>query len=942
MPKTETATVTRLRDYRPPAYCIVETVLDIALDFDETRIRARHQVRRQAATDATADLADLVLDADADMLALHAVRIDGVALPPQRYRMENNKLIITDVPAATEFELAIDNSAFPSRNTALSGLYQSGDMLCTQCEAEGFRRITPAVDRPDNLAVYHVTLRADAAKFPQLLCNGNLVDRGDDGDDDGDDGDSKANNRRHFATWHDPFPKPTYLFAIVAGALARLDGRFTTCSGRTVDLRFFARARDIDKCAHALESLKRAMAWDETTYGREYDLDLFNVVAVGDFNMGAMENKSLNIFNTHYVLADPTVVIDADFENIESVIGHEYFHNWSGNRVTCRDWFQLSLKEGFTVFREQQFSADMNSAAVKRIEDVAVLRDHQFQEDAGPLAHAVRPDSYIEINNFYTATVYNKGAEVIRMLRTLLGAKVFRRGCDLYFARHDGQAATTDDFVAAMADAADATGACAELFAQFKNWYTQAGTPVVTVESEFDAARKRLTLTFNQHCLPTPGQPHKEPFVIPIRAALFDRQGRRLDAREVDGEEFDDGADDAHGDADDNRKRDALLVLSKPRQSFVFENVDAQPVASLLRDFSAPVDLRYALSDADLAMLLAHDDDPFNRWEAGQKLFLKHILDGVSKIQVGENTESIEDSANIAISDSVLQSVDAVFNQAAADDDGDNDAALLAEILTLPSERYVSEQLEVIDPAAVFRARLILKHCLAAALKTKITATYHRFNRRNDGTVTPKQIAGRSLRDVCLGYLMTLDEDESNALAAAQLANAKCMTDAATALTALTHVGAPQKQQALDDFYAQWKDEPLAVDRWLRIQATAAREDTLATVQKLSEHPAFDRANPNKIYMLIIAFCHANPVCFHRADGAGYRFAAHWVAQLDPRNPQLAARLASAFTRWKKYTPELKTQLRDTLRDLAARPNLSNDVTEIVTKSLGEKESGKE
>lgn len=891
MPKTESAPppVTRLRDYRPPAHRIVETALDLDLDADETRVRARHQVRRQDAA------ADLVLDAEADMLQLHAVRIDGEAVPPGRYRMEGGKLVIKDAPAA--FELAIENTTFPARNTALSGLYQSGGMLCTQCEAEGFRRIAPAIDRPDNLAAYTVTLRADAEKFPLLLCNGNLTGHGDLG------------GGRHYATWHDPFPKPTYLFAIVAGDLARLDGHFTTRSKRRVALRFFARVRDIGKCAHALQALKKAMAWDEAAYGREYDLDLFNVVAVGDFNMGAMENKSLNIFNTRYVLADPAVATDADFENVEAVIGHEYFHNWSGNRVTCRDWFQLSLKEGFTVFREQQFSADMGSAAVKRIEDVAALRDHQFQEDAGPMAHPVRPDSYLEINNFYTATVYNKGAEVIRMLHTLLGAETFRRGTDLYFDRHDGQAATTDDFVAAMQRAAGLD------LAQFKRWYDQAGTPVVEVETAYDAARAALQITLSQHCPPTPQQPRKEPFVIPVRAALFDRHGRRIAARLK--ESAGAGGATAHGDD--------LLVLSEPRQSFLFEGVGAEPVASLLRNFSAPVELRHALSDSDLALLLAHDDDPFNRWEAGQKLFLKHLVDGVSAIQAGRD---------IALSDTVVRAVESVLDQA----DNGGDAALQAEILTLPSEAYLSEALEVIDPAAVFGARRALKRRLATALKAKIAACYHRLNRRNDGTLSAGQVAGRRLRDACLGFLAALDEEEVHALAARQLAGARCMTDAAAALAVLAHSGAPQRRALLDDFYARWKDEPLVVDRWLHIQATAARPETLSRVEKLTEHAAFDSANPNKIYALIIAFCHANPVCFHRPDGAGYRFARKWVAQLDPLNPQLAARLVSAFTRWRKYTPELKSRMQSALREIAELPKLSADVAEIVGKSLGDRE----
>ena len=880
--KTTPPPVTRLADYRPPAYRITETTLTIDLDFSETKVSAQHRVHRCEQSQS-----DLVLDIDPDAVRLGRVSIDGAALAPERYRIDASRLIIADVPK--QFDLAIENTIAPDRNTALSGLYQSGEMLCTQCEAEGFRRITPAIDRPDNLARYTVTLRADAKALPLLLCNGNLIDSGGAG-------------ARHHTTWHDPFPKPTYLFAIVAGKLACMEDRFTTASQRDVALRFFARARDIDKCAYAMAALKRAMAWDEKTYGREYDLDLFNVVAVGDFNMGAMENKSLNIFNTQYVLADPDISTDVDFEHVEAVIGHEYFHNWSGNRVTCRDWFQLSLKEGLTVFREQQFSADMGSAAVKRIEDVAALRDHQFPEDAGPMAHPVRPDSYIEINNFYTATVYHKGAEVIRMLHTLLGAGTFRRGADLYFARHDGQAATTDDFVAAMESAGELD------LSRFKRWYSQAGTPVVDAKTHYDAERERFEITLSQHCPATPKQPHKEPFVIPIKAALFDRDGKRMTTATATAA----GGDD-------------LLVLSEPRQSFVFEGIPSPPVASLLRGFSAPVELRHSLSERDLALLLAHDDDPFNRWEAGQRLFFRHLLSGVERLRAGRD---------IAVSDTLMRAFESVLEQHEHEHGENHDRALQAKILTLPSETYFSETQEVIDPALTHRAHRGLRRRLATAFKPQLLARYRLLNRDNDGTVSPQQIAARSLRDVCLGYLVSLDDDEVHALAADLLANARCMTDASAALSALANSGKPDRQALLDDFYHRHRDEPLVVDRWLRIQATVAHPDTVARVSALTRHAAFDPTNPNKVYALILAFCHANLTGFHRPDGAGYRFAGDWVARLDPLNPQVAARLVTAFTQWKKYTPDLKAQMQTALKEIADLPSLSGDVAEIVSKSL--------
>lgn len=857
----------RLADYRPPPFCVDSSDLEFDLGVERTTISARHRIRRAAPGGVTLH---------AENMRITRVTIDADPLPPSRWRHAAGQLTIPSAPA--EFTLGVENTIHPNRNTALSGLYHSRGILCTQCEAEGFRRITPALDRPDNLSRYTVTLRADKKSMPVLLCNGNMIERGD------------CDGGRHFAKWHDPFPKPSYLFAVVAGDLARIEDRFTTASGREVLLYIYAAKRDIGKCAYAMESLKRAFAWDEKTYGREYDLSVFNVVAVDDFNMGAMENKSLNIFNAQYILAERALSADSDFENVEAVVAHEYFHNWSGNRVTCRDWFQLSLKEGFTVFREQQFCADTLSGAVKRIDDAFDLRNHQFREDAGPMAHAVRPQSYVEINNFYTATVYHKGAEVIRMLHTLLGAEVFRRGADLYFARHDGGAATTDDFVAAMENAAGAD------LTQFKNWYAQAGTPLVKVSTAYDARRGALTISLAQTCRATPGQARKKPFVIPLRAALFTQTGECMRTRDGGAEK--------------------LLVLSEAKQKFIFHGVTEKPVLSLLRGFSAPVELRFEMSERELAVLLAHDDDAFCRWEAGQKLFMRRILASL------ENRAPPEPPAEL------FGGVERVLDTALAD------AALAAKLIELPGQDYIAAQLEMADPAAVFHARRELKRALCNAFREKFASLYARCNAMQDGAINAKQIALRALRNACLHFLLAADDAESHAIAEQLFANARCMTDKVAALAALAHSTCARRGDALDAFYARYQNEPLLVNKWLRIQACAPHADTAKRVQALTRHPAFDRTNPNKIYALLLAFCHANPLCFHARDGSGYRLAGKWTAALDKRNPQVAARLASAFTNWKKYPRPLQTKMRAELRALAKLPKLSRDTGEIVTRSL--------
>ena len=870
--KTETSNVVYRKDYRSPDFFITHSDLEIDLGFESTAVYARHNVVRQ-----NRDADDLELHCE--LMTVQFVAVDGVQLDSKNFSQTDSRLIIEHVPE--DFILEIRNTIDPSRNTALSGLYKSENMLCTQCEAEGYRRITPAIDRPDNLAEYTVKLSASKSDFPVLLCNGNLVECGESAEDN------------HYTTWHDPFPKPTYLFAIVAGQLDCLEDSFKTMSGRDVTLRLYARDRDIDKCDHAMTSLKKSMRWDEQVYGREYDLDLFNVVAVDDFNMGAMENKSLNIFNTKYVLADSNMATDGDFQNVEGVIGHEYFHNWSGNRVTCRDWFQLSLKEGFTVFRDQEFSADMGSRGVKRIDDVNVLRSHQFKEDASPMAHPVRPNSYQEINNFYTATIYNKGAEVVRMLHTLLGSKLFRKGTDLYFQTYDGQAVTTDDFVAAMEMVGKRD------LSQFKNWYSQAGTPRVDVKTRYNKENSSYEIIMRQSCPTSDGQGSGQPFVIPIKTALFSDTGEKM----------------LLNDAVD----ELTLVLDKPEQSYRLTGIPSAPTPSLLRGFSAPIEINLSLEDSSLEVLLQYDDDPFNRWEAAQKLFLRHILNDLSGTDMHGPDHK---GANLSqVFSSVLST------------EGD-DRGYLSKLLSLPSVAYINEQLDPIDPSAIELARTGLKAWIAASAKDELLTCYKQCQAINTGKPEPEEMAARSLRDTCLDYLNTLDDQESRLLCLNQLENSTCMTDSAAAITFICRSNRTDRIDLLDGFYRQWKDEPLVVDKWLRAQATVPHESTLETVNKLTRHPGFDFTNPNKVYALILGFTHGNPFCFHADNGSGYAFIANWIEKLDPINPQVAARLVSALNGWEKYKPVLGQKMKQTLINISSLSNLSNDVSEIVAKNL--------
>ncbi|GMQ87295.1 MAG: aminopeptidase N [Gammaproteobacteria bacterium] len=871
-----------LKDYQPPAYLVDEVSLRFELEPATTRVNSRLVVRRNPGAGAT----NSTLQLHGQDLELVAVRVNGTALEETAYRLDEEQLLLGDLEddAVVEIETLIH----PDTNTALEGLYVSSDMFCTQCEAEGFRRITYFPDRPDVMTRFTTTLVADKARYPVLLSNGNPIEQGE------------MEDGRHWVTWQDPFPKPSYLFALVAGDLFCQEDSFRTRSGRDVTLKIFVEQENSSKCDHALESLKQAMKWDEDTYGREYDLDIFMIVAVNDFNMGAMENKGLNIFNASCVLASPETATDADFYNIQSIIGHEYFHNWSGNRVTCRDWFQLSLKEGFTVFRDQEFSADLNSRPVKRIADVNVLRSHQFAQDAGPMAHAVRPDAYIEISNFYTVTVYNKGAEVVRMICNLVGREDFRKGCDLYFERHDGQAVTTDDFVAAMeaASGIDLT--------QFKRWYSQAGTPVIGASGLYDAQAQSYRLILTQQCQPTPGQEHKEPFHIPVELALLDSSGQPL-TLQLEGESRPPG----------NHR---MLELKQASQQFEFTGIGEEPVLSLLRGFSAPVKLEMERSDEELAFLFAHDPDPFNRWDAGQTLASQTLLHLI---------EQVQQNATLSLRDNFVQAFRKTLRQP------DLDPALITQALTLPSESYLADQCESVDPDAIHTAREFMHKQLAEQLYDSFLDVYRSHDSDQPYRFDASSMGRRSLRNLCLSYLLETGSDDARGLCLSQLQHSHNMTDTLAALSSLSHHDWPERVEQLNRFYDAWKQDPQVVDKWFAIQAGSRLPDTLQQVELLLTHPAFRIANPNKVRALVGRFCMGNQVRFHSPDGHGYRFLTDRVLELDSINPQMAARLVSALSRWKRFDNKRQTLMQSELKRILSVTSLSRDVFEIVSKSLG-------
>jgi aminopeptidase N len=899
MADTETPQVIRRADYAPPAFLIDTVALEFDLVPERTVVRNTMRIRRNPdAVRATH------LELMGEDLTFVEASLDGE--PYANVHAHEHGLTVDNVPDA--FELTLTGVCNPAANTTLSGLYVSSGNFFTQCEAEGFRRITWFLDRPDVMATYTVTLRADKAAYPVLLSNGNLLEQGD------------LPDGRHFARWEDPFRKPSYLFALVAGKLVALEERVKTGSGKDKLLQVWVEPHDLDKTRHAMDSLIHSIRWDEARFGLELDLDRFMIVAVSDFNMGAMENKGLNIFNTKYVLANPETATDTDFSNIEAVVGHEYFHNWTGNRVTCRDWFQLSLKEGLTVFRDQEFSADMASGgssgedqaarATKRIEDVRVLRQMQFAEDAGPMAHPVRPESYVEINNFYTMTVYEKGSEVVRMYQTLFGREGFRRGMDLYFKRHDGQAVTCDDFRHAMADANDRD------LAQYERWYSQAGTPRISVDTHYDAAQKRYTVTLKQgygDASPAARDTQKGPLLIPFAIGLIGDDGSDMPLR-------------LEGEASASPHTTRVLDFTQAEQTFTFVDVTEKPLPSLLRNFSAPVVVEYDYTADELAFLLAHDSDPFNRWEAGQRLATRELLTLAEHAATGKALE---------LDDTVVAAFGRVLN------DETLSPAFRELALMLPSEAYLAEQMDESNPAAVHSARQFVRRRLASALKGDWLAIYERHQTPGAYEPTPAAAGHRALKNLALAYLAELD-DPSDAvrLARAQYDAANNMTDRAAAfsalLTAAASSGGTAAADALDDFYRRFENEPLVIDKWFALQAMqrgTKQRPVIETVRKLMTHPAFNLKNPNRARSLIFSFCSANPAQFHAEDGSGYAFWAEQVIALDALNPQVAARLARALELWRRFTPKLRDQMRAALEKVAAQAK-SRDVREIVEKAL--------
>jgi len=883
LPRDIRMAVHRRVDYRPPAFLIDTVALELDLDPGATLVTARLAFRRNPAAAAADRAAPLMLDGEQQSDV--SVELDGAPLPPERWTVDAARLTVAAPPDAGT--LVVRSRIAPLRNVSLEGLYVSSNVFCTQCESEGFRRITYFPDRPDVLARYEVTLRADRRAYPVLLSNGERVDAG------------ALPDGRHFATWRDPHPKPSYLFALVAGDLAALEDKFTTASGRAVALRIYSTRENLPRCRHAMASLKRAMRWDEERYGREYDLDTFMIFCADDFNMGAMENKGLNIFNSRLVLADPEVATDADYNAIQAVIGHEYFHNWTGNRVTCRDWFQLSLKEGLTVFRDQEFSSEMGSRAVERIAAVEYLRREQFAEDAGPMAHPVRPDEYEEINNFYTATVYEKGAEVIRMQHTLLGADAFRRGADLYFERHDGQAVTCDDFVQAMQDASQVD------LTQFRRWYAQSGTPVVSVAGTYDAAARAFTLDVAQRTPATPGQPEKLPFHIPFAVGLVGRDGRDLPLT-LEGET-------APGPTT------RVLDVREKRQSFRFVGVDAPPVPSLLRGFSAPVRVSYDYRDDEIVFLAAHDADPVNRWDAAQRAFADALL---------RLARDRREDRPLALPAGLA----ALAGHLVAD--RDSDPAELALALTLPDPGYAAALEPILDADGVTAAHAFLLRELARRHRGGLEDAHARMRPREAYAPTPAQAAARSFANVCLRFLGAIDDRAARAAVAAHYERADNMTDAIAALNALRDSTSPERERLFTHFEARWRDEPLVLDKWFALEARSARPDTLARVKALLAHPRFNARNPNRVRALVGAFVLGNFARFHSADGAGYAFAADQVLALDATNPQLASMIASAFSLWKRFPAARRARMEAALVRIAKAPGLSPDVVEVVTRTL--------
>ncbi len=875
MTKTPSPQTIYLKDYAVPEYLIHSVELTLSLDEEKTNVISKLTLQRNPKSGAK----QLPLILLGEQLELINITLEGQVLTANNYQLTSENLTIKHVPLLEKFTLIIENNINPKANTALEGLYLSNDMLCTQCEAEGFRKITYYLDRPDVMAKFTTTLIADKTRYPLLLSNGNKVDAGE------------LDNNRHWVKWEDPFAKPCYLFALVAGQLEVIKDSFTTLTGREIALEIFVEAHDKDKCAHAMQSLKDAMIWDEKNYGREYDLNLYMIVAVGHFNMGAMENKGLNIFNTKFVLASPDTATDSDYEHIAAVIAHEYFHNWSGNRVTCRDWFQLSLKEGFTVFRDQSFTADHTSQGVKRIEDVNLLRMRQFVEDAGPLAHPIRPEAYIEINNFYTLTVYEKGAEVVRMLQTLLGEAGFRSGSDLYFERHDGQAVTCDDFIQAMEDANQVD------LSQFKRWYSQVGTPVIQVSQQYDETAKTLTLTLEQQSQSITA------LQIPIKIGLLNSDGS---SAKINFE-------------DDNQDSDEIILqLTKDKQAFVFKNLDHKPILSLLRGFSAPVKLEQVQSIEELAFLLSHDSDPFNRWEAGQKLAANLIFSLIEDIQQGKP---------LRLNPILIEVFKHLLTQEW------EDLSYLSLLLTLPAEIYLAGQMKVIDVDAIHQVREFVREQLAINLQSQFSSLYQNHHDKTE-TLNALAISKRRIKNTCLSYLVKTKTPENYQSISAQFKTATNMTDQIAALGLMVNSQHPDKLVSLEAFYQQWQQEALVIDKWFALQAGSCLADTFTKVQALMKHAAFDLKNPNRMRSLIGAFSQGNPVCYHAKNGEGYQFLADNVIALNAINPQVASRMVTALTQWKRFDKPRQRLMTEQLERIVRTEGISKDVYELVFKSL--------
>ncbi len=870
-----------LKDYRPPEYLIDKIDLHFDLNENNTKVMSTMQIRRN--TDIADESTPLVFDCGCHPENIDSVIAEDMVLLPDEYEIKEKTFILPKVPELFTLEITIVLN--PKQNTSLEGLYKSGSTFCTQCEAEGFRKITCFPDRPDVMTKFSCTITADKEKYPVLLSNGNLIKKGN------------LPHGRHFVQWEDPFKKPSYLFALVAGDLVCIEDTFTTCSGRDISLKIYVEHENRNKCGHAMKSLKQAMEWDEKRFGREYDLDLYQIVAVNDFNMGAMENKGLNIFNSKYVLAKPETATDMDFMNIQAVIAHEYFHNWTGNRITLRDWFQLSLKEGLTVFRDQEFSSDMNSRGVKRISDVKKLKAFQFPEDSGPMAHPVRPVSYIEMNNFYTTTVYNKGAELIRMIFQILGKNIFRKGMDLYFEKFDGKAIIIENFIETMEEASGID------LSQFRLWYSQSGTPVVTIKREYDLKTRTLLIHLSQHIDPDGNQSLKKPMHIPVKIGFISRKGMDITENIIGAPE----------------KKSHVLHFKKEKQTFAFNDVPPGTIPSMFREFSAPVKMENDLSMEETAFLMANDKDEFNRWDAAQQLFLKEIFSLVEMIQKGKTLK-------------VSENLKTAFSKALSDMNADR--ALLAAILTLPGENEAADNFKTIDVDAIHGALLFLKQTFAENFSREFQKIIKVCSQADPFDLSGKAMGDRTLKNLALSYLGSLGTDEIAEMIYDRFTHAATMTDEIASLSILCNMESEFTNHALEKFYLKWKSDPLVIDKWFEVQAGSILPDTFGKVKKLVAHPDFSLKNPNRIRSLIGVFAAQNPFNFHRSDGEGYRFTADIIMTLDQTNPMIAARLVSAFNNWKRYDSKRKEKMQKELVNIMALTSISTDVYEIVSRAL--------